>query len=115
MLRVVSGAGGGSGGTDSPILNDRVPSHTHAVSVSGSAASNGAHTHTYKTSTFDAYVQGGSGSNAAVMQAPSSGATTGSNGAHTHTVTASGTTAANAGADTWQPLYIDMILCSKNA
>ena len=33
MMRVVSTAGGGSGGSDSPILNNKVPSHNHTASV----------------------------------------------------------------------------------
>jgi hypothetical protein len=48
-LRVVSGAGGADGGTDSPILNNKVSTHTHTVTDSGhihatkgtAAASNG--------------------------------------------------------------------------
>ena len=63
MLRSVSGNGGGFGGSDSAILNNKVTSHTHSVTgtavstgnhthnVTGSVASDGAHTHTLSGST----------------------------------------------------------------
>ena len=45
MLRVVATAGGGTGGTHSPILMNVVPSHTHTMT--GTTTSAGAHTHSY--------------------------------------------------------------------
>lgn len=56
-FRVVTGSGGGLGGTHSPILMNVVPSHTHTITtgtesaghthtVSGTTASDGSHTHT---------------------------------------------------------------------
>ena len=133
MLRVVSGTGGGSGGTDSPILNDKIVSHTHTLTVAADAhthtfsATSGTesatHTHTYDKATNTSYGLGGGGFPAwgggvtsttssvdAGSHTHSVSGTTGSD-SHTHTATA----AEPAGADTWQPLYLDMILCSKNA
>lgn len=125
MLRVVSTIGGttGSGGTggygygglDSPILNNKIPSHTHTFSSTATTASNGAHTHviTYivtPASTDVEPMNGGSGNNFHVNNSGS----TQSSGAHTHTLTVSGTTNANSGADTWQPKYLNLILCAKD-
>jgi hypothetical protein len=108
MLRVVSGSGGGSGGIHSPILMDKIPSHTHVWT--GAVAGDGAHTHTYTAPNYVGPVQGGTGNDA--VQNKYDAAVT-SSSTHTHTV--SGTNAVPAGAINWQPLYIDMIICSKNA
>ena len=42
MLRVVNGVGGGIGGSDSPILNNKVPVHTH---IATSIVTDPGHTH----------------------------------------------------------------------
>lgn len=44
MMRIVSGVGGVSGGSDSPILNDTIPTHSHSAS---STVVSTAHTHTF--------------------------------------------------------------------
>jgi hypothetical protein len=104
MLRVVDTAGGATGGTDSPILNDKVPSHNHTFTT----ASGGTHTHT---------VNGGNGATSDTgsitfrSQTTNETRTSNSAGAHTHT----GTTNANGSASSWTPKYIDTIVCSKDA
>jgi hypothetical protein len=50
MLRVVTGSGGGIGGTHSPILMDVVPNHNHPATVSV-AISGGDHSHTINLTT----------------------------------------------------------------
>jgi hypothetical protein len=105
MLRVVSTAGGGTGGVHSPILNNLVPSHTHTVSGS---TTGGSHEHTYNMS-GPAVGAVGTGPNQPFWNTPTS---TSGGGAHSHTV--SGTAAANAGASNWTPKYVDMIICSKD-
>ena len=108
MMRVVSGAGGGVGGADSPILNNKVPGHTH----NASSASAGAHTHNFRgggyTSAgtyFNASI-GGLGPGYSVTSTDS----VVSAGSHTHAITVeSNTDAAN-----WAPKYINVILATKN-
>ena len=101
MLRVVSTAGGGNGGSDSAILNNKVPSHTHATD------SQGAHTHTVSITrgTEGANVYGSAGINAVYSTYVHTSSTS---GAHTHTAQA------NAGAANWTPKYLDMIIASKD-
>ena len=101
MLRVVATTGGGTGGTDSPILNDKVPSHTHSFTTD----SGGAHTHTIDTGKN---VNGSGNSNFGLVNDTIS---TNSGGVHTHT----GTTNANGSASNWTPQYVDTIVCSKDA
>jgi hypothetical protein len=110
MLRVVNTGGGGSGGTDSPILMAVVPSHTHGLSGI-SLGYDGAHSH-YIPMAFTPLIFGTSDIN--VFGLAQAGSTyTDSAGGHTHTVSG-GTIAANAGADTWSPKYKNVILCSKS-
>jgi hypothetical protein len=112
MLRVVNTTGGGVAGTNSPILNNAVPSHTHVFTGSALAA----HTHTdaghahasavsfngFQVNPANAGAVGGtSGIGYANIQSASAG-------------TPAGTNAANAGAANWVPRYIDMIICAKN-
>lgn len=112
MMQVVNtGGGGGIAGSDSPIFNDKVPSHNHAAGTLA-AASSGAHTH-----------QINRGYNAHNNCSASSGATyasqgcgwqdgnIGSSGAHTHTV--SGTTAVNAESGAWNPRYVAVMVAVK--
>ena len=97
MLRIVSGVGGGTGGTDSPILNDTVPTHTHVADNAG------AHTHNY-----DAFLEsGGNAFDAGVGVVRQTVATT-SAGDHTHTIQD------NAGGANWTPKYHDFIVCSAD-
>jgi len=108
MLRVVSTAGGGIGGTHSPILMNVVPSHTHTMT--GSTTSAGAHTHKY-------YYWGPfSGMGTGYSGYPANGGywtnTTNASGAHSHTINAS--IAANSGAANWTPKYVNMIICASN-
>ena len=124
LLRVVSvvggatgseGAGGyGYGGIDSPILNNKIPSHNHTFSTTSTTASAGAHTHTtsIQRHQFVAAYGGypgfdGNGDSYKAQDVPTS-----SSGTHTHT--ASGTTAANGSAANWTPKYLNLIICSKN-
>lgn len=118
MLRVVSTAGGGNGGTASPIsmAGSDVPAHSHT----GSTGSDGAHTHS-------AYYDVGSGSQSRTfINTPHTAIVNGSNiltrvtggsnyilttdGAHTHPATIDD----NSGPTDWEPKYIDMILASKD-
>lgn len=110
MLRVVNTAGGGTGGSNSPILNNVVPSHTHTFSATTSSV--GDHVHPFGVQMM--WQADGSGpffvSNG-VYQYGLINQTQGA-GAHNHTV--SGTTATNASSSNWTPRYIDMIICAKN-
>ena len=104
MMRVVSAGGGVSGNPsgDSPILNDKVPSHTHET------ASGGEHTHTTTGwRSVDplwqiSYNHGG------IAGAESAGAVAQSAGSHIHSVDA------NAAAANWEPKYINMIVAVKD-
>ncbi len=71
MLRVVAGAGAGVGGSNSPILMNVVPSHTHTITTGQESAD---HTHT------------GSTSNDSPGHTHSFSATTSSNGEHQHKI-----------------------------
>jgi hypothetical protein len=107
MMRIVSTAGGGYGGTDSPIIMDKVPAHTHTFT---SASTSVDHTHTYTmpnapSGTFDAGIF-------PLVQANTAGTATSnsSSTAHTHT----GTTDALSGAANWVPKYMNFILATKD-
>lgn len=100
MLRVVSGTGGAAGGTDSPILNDKVSSHNHAINITDPG-----HLHT------GVYKPGGGG------------ATDDFNGSETYSFgrsTDSATTGItadsdnNAGSSDWTPKYLDIIIAVKD-
>ena len=94
---MVGTAGGGVGGSDSPILNDKIPLHTHTMN------STGAHQHSY-----DAFLEsGGNGFQTATGVVRQTVNTT-SNGNHVHTI------ADNAGGADWTPKYVDMIICEKD-
>ena len=116
MLRVVSSAGNGVGGSDSPIVNSTtMVAHTHTFTGSALAAhthSDAGHQHSIETR--NTLTQGGpnatnawfnvnasaTGVGYANIQASSAGTPAGSNS------TTSGVS--------WTPRYIDMIICSKN-
>jgi len=118
MMRVVSGIGGGSGGTASPILNNTVPAHTHGFSTGGQSAN-----HVHYDSGHSHYDNG-----ASVTYGGPAGTTNYSNfnGAHyTSASTAnlggysadhshSGSTDNGSSQTNWTPQYIDNIICSKN-
>jgi hypothetical protein len=124
MLRVVNTVGGGSGGTDSPILNNKVSSHTHTFADSTSTTSaSGAHTHNGVSgigwvgrppygNSLTGSDTAGSGSEQAI--GPGDFTAMSAAPTHTHTVAVSGTTATNAGALNWTPKYLNVIICSKN-
>lgn len=101
MVRVVSGTGGGSGGSDSPILMNKVPAHGHT----GITSSAGEHTHN---------ITSGSPAAGGIHSAETQGATgllnTNLAGAHRHDLEIN----ANEGSSNWTPKYINCILCSKN-
>jgi len=116
MLRVVSSAGNGVGGSDSPIVNSTtMVAHTHTFTGSALAA----HTH---TDSGHLHVDTGS--------APAFNATSGPDskqqwtGTHNTQIgyanissnsagTPAGTNSTTSGVS-WTPRYIDMIICSKN-
>lgn len=116
MLRVINSAGGGVGGSDSPIVNSTtMVAHTHTFTGSALAAhthSDAGHQHSIETR--NTLTQGGpnatnawfnvnasaTGVGYANIQASSAGTPAGSNS------TTSGVS--------WTPRYIDMIICSKN-
>jgi hypothetical protein len=141
MLRVVNGGGGNVGGTHNPILNNVVPPHTHNFTTGGHSAD---HTHAvqdpgHSHSVYDPGHEhtnyagdAGSGANLGSGNAnkygPHSGGTSsrtgislygagtgiwlsGATSNHTH----SGSTDNGSSQVSWQPRYIDMIICSKNA
>lgn len=123
MLRVVNTAGGGVAGTDSPIINSVVPSHTHTYTTGTESAthshavSDPGHAHALNSvysSTGPSQMQNNTGSGLLIVYATSSATTGITLGTESATHTHSGTVAANAGAANWSPRYIDMIICSKN-
>jgi len=105
MLRVVSGSGGGSGGSDSPINMNKVPNHTHTFTT-GTNSVDHSHTYTIPNAATASYGAG------VISAVPS--VTTASTGGASATHTHGGTTDGNSGADTWTPMYISMILCTKD-
>ena len=127
MLRVISGAGGGSGGSTSPIVNNIVPAHSHTFSTGSETSQHThsltldavpGHTHTVPVSPSAALVTAGG---TAVISASSANTTTASSGGHTptgsigvesSTHTHSGTTNNNSGGN-WTPFYLDTIICEK--
>lgn len=104
MLRVVSGAGGVSGGSQSPISANFTHTHTtadHALTINEMPA----HTHQYSSPT------GGGNSNDLGGSNRNDNAQTGSTGGglpHNHGPTGSASI-------TFTPRYIDVIMCSKDA
>ncbi|MFZ4286628.1 hypothetical protein [Variovorax sp. HJSM1_2] len=123
MLRVVSsGAGGGVGGSHSPILNNVVPNHTHGFSTGTESSS-----HNHPASDLGHQHRYSNGNNQ--NSSPGSGAPgyPGSGGDYTETGyavisvggqstshTHSGTTDNGSSGTNWVPRYIDLIICTKN-
>ena len=106
MMVIDQAAGGATGGTDDPLLNNKIPSHTHTMQSAGG------HTHTYWNKTgYEGSTQsntGGSFVTAGSFTGTSSqtGAIN-NDGTHTHVIDA------NTGAN-WTPIYHKFIICSKN-
>ncbi len=105
--------GGAMSGTDSPILNDKVPSHTHSTS-GGTLSTAGAHSHAISPGSIIAAdplgtgnIYGGTGGVTVATLSESAA------GDHTHTLSGL-TIAANSGASNWSPRYAGVILCSKD-
>lgn len=135
MLRVVSsGAGGVTGGSNSPILNNVVPSHTHTFSTGGQSADHthsgytggqsANHVHDYMTPLRASDIDRGSGPNSLWSLDDNGIYNTGgfsndhSHGFNTGGVSSnhihSGSTDNGSSQTNWTPRYIDMILCQKN-
>lgn len=120
MLRVVNVAGGttgsggtggsGYGGTHSPTIMNVVPFHTHTIS--GTAASAGAHSHTYVDWYPNDAVDGPDSTTTHSGDITTRVGTTSIAGAHAHTV--SGSTNGGSSQTNWQPRYFNIIACSKN-
>ena len=117
MLRVVNTAGNGIAGTDSPILNSSVPSHTHIFTGSALAA----HTHTDSGHSHgipaNAVAHGTPGGGTPLWDSGNPTGSTNVSYANLSSVsagTAAGTIASNTSSANWAPRYIDMIICSKN-
>ena len=96
LLRVVSGGGGGTGGTGAISTGSSTISGSTAISI----AQMPAHTHALNSAPVSQGAAGG-GNWLSSVSTPASGSTGGGAG-HTHTLTA------------WQPKYIDMIVCTKD-
>lgn len=113
MMRVVNSGGGTSGGSDSPILNNKVASHTHNASGTSTGIA-GAHTHTVTPGQVIAPNYGGAGNiYGGTGSVEVATITTGSSGDHSHDLGAL-TISENTGAANWTPKYLNIILCSKN-
>ncbi len=98
MLRIVSGTGGGSGGTDSPILNDKIPAHNHTMTTDGD------HSHGIGYSVAQDSVSNGG----EWIVAPNNTIQSTVAGAHAHVINN------NANAANWAPKYINTIIASKD-
>lgn len=135
MFRAVNTAGGGVGGTHSPILNNVVPAHTHGITTgtesvdhshsgtTGTVSSD--HSHSIAVSGADdnnhtGNFNGVADSDAGQTTSRTTGgisanhthgfSTGGRSAAHTH----SGTTDNGSSQTNWTPRYIDTIICTKN-
>jgi len=121
MLRVVKTAGGSSGGSHSPILNNVVPAHIHNITT---GIESEAHSHTVNdpTHTHQVFVNsyanvsyGGAFAAAIYSAGYVAPAYTGislgdQSSSHTH----SGTTDNGSSQTNWTPRYIDMIIATRN-
>jgi hypothetical protein len=137
MLRVVNasttvnGAGAATGGSHDPYQCTVVASHTHTLTTGNQSADHvhsawtggrsAQHTHDYYRSSYGgAWGAGPFGPLDSSEYVTASGAETqdhghavgmgGTSANHTHT----GTSDANAGAATWVPRYVNLIMCTKN-
>jgi hypothetical protein len=111
MLRVVNTAGGGTGGSDSPISNNKtMPAHTHTFSGAFTGSALPTHSHLFDTPIGAQSLSGGPSSCSNVVgilngttQAVSAGTPAGSISGTNSTVAAV----------TWTPKYLNMIICNK--
>ena len=106
MIRVVTSGGGSTGGSDSPILNNKVPSHNH---VATSVVTDPGHRHTSANGAFAGTDPGGNVGYASFSNAASPNTKVAVTG-----ITVATSIAANPGATNWVPRYLDVIMCSKN-
>lgn len=104
MLRVVNSTGGGFGGSDSPILNDKVPSHTHTAN---SVVTDPGHAHT-----VNSVIHGPGGLH--FVSGPSVGVSSPTTTTNTTGISVSTTVSANSGASNWTPKYLDMVIGQKS-
>jgi len=122
VLRIVSGAGAGTGGSwtisgisvnSHTLTESEIPAHSH----SGSTNSAGNHSHSYYARNYDA---SSTGVNAGTTNTAANALSTTSAGAHTHTVTINSTGGGGAHnhgltiGNTWRPAYRDVIACVKS-
>lgn len=107
-LRVVSGSGGGTGGTQG-LSSPPSTAHTHATSAHTLIISEiAAHTHTVaRDNTSGGASEADAGSGGAPLSDIITGST-GGGGSHAHGVTASD------GPTAFAPQYIDVIVCTKD-
>lgn len=111
MMRVVQGSetgstGGVTGGSDSPILNNKVATHNHTASSN----STGAHTHTVGMDAGD--IDDGFANKFDNAEGSITGTqtkTSSSNGSHSHTITVNNNSGSN-----WTPQYASFIIASKD-
>jgi len=96
LLRLVTGAGGGTGGTTGFVASPLSTTNAHTLSISEMPA----HTHSYTHVGGTGSQQFVSGAGIVVGAAATTGAAGGGAG-HSHTIT-------------WAPKYIDMIVCTKD-
>jgi hypothetical protein len=137
MLRVVASAsaGGGNGGTDDPVLNNKVPSHQHQIQAvtSGNGSANHSHggTTTYNGDHQHTYVENYAASNFPFGNNPTTPPVaqrtglTSLAGSHNHVIPADGAahthtipshaTDVNSSAANWVPRYLDVIVCERSA
>lgn len=118
MMRVVSTAGGGAGGADSPttMTAANMPSHTHTFTTGTESATHthadAGHTHPYTQAAAAGTYQGGPYPVYATGVAANTSTGYASLGTQSANHTHSGTTAAT-GSTNWTPKYVDMIICNK--
>jgi hypothetical protein len=121
MMRITNASWGTAGGTDSPILMNKVPSHTHGVTGNtGTESAPHSHNDNGHQHIINSVLGAGVGFGVGTARGESSNASavgyaslTTETASHTHnqgTLTA----VANAGAANWAPLYTNWMMCSKN-
>ena len=117
MLRVVNSAGGGVGGTDSPIVNSTtMVAHTHTFTGAAHTHTDSGHSHTLTASTGaagGAYVNITNGFTSYMPNSNQTSSVISSESANISTTTAGGSNSSTTGVS-WTPRYIDMIICTKN-
>ena len=123
MMYIVSGQGGGSGGSASPILNNTVPYHTHGFSTGGFSADHShsvgdpGHSHTFPSAWRNSGGSRWSGSAGPIgdtVSGTDASATGiwlgGSSSNHSH----SGGTDGGSSQTNWAPRYLSNIMCYKS-